>query len=577
MFKTLKPYWVLLHPYKKQLSIAITAGMVAGATTGTGIALGAENLFNVLMDTDVVLERHEMIGISLMFPAIFAGLGLALFINAYYVNYCAAKVVQGLRLNLFELIQNVQLSFFQKHQSGDLISRIMADCQMLQLILSQCSKNIITQPTTCVSALIALGVLANRNPGILPVLGSILIVPILIFPIRYFSSKIKRKVTQQQEEVGDLTGDVSQNISGAKEVRAFNLQNKELNQFKTKIELLFRAQMKVVKYSASLSPTVEFFTSFGLSIAFIVGKLNNVGAAEFIAVFLALYFFYSSIKKIGALSGELNKGIAVYSRIQETIDETIEINDPETAVPLGDAKGTVDFRNVEFSYADDPILKNISVSIKQGDICALVGPSGAGKSTFAHLIPRFYDVNSGSVLIDGLDVRNVSQHDLRNNIAVVSQDPVLFDVSITDNIRLGRLDATEEEVHEAAKLAFAHDFITEQDNGYDTIVGERGTRLSGGQKQRIAIARAFLRQAPILILDEATSALDSESETKIQKALEKLVIGKTVFIIAHRFSTIRIANRIIVFEKGHIIDEGPHNDLYERCPLYKSLADKQSA
>jgi subfamily B ATP-binding cassette protein MsbA len=231
---------------------------------------------------------------------------------------------------------------------------------------------------------------------------------------------------------------------------------------------------------------------------------------------------------------------------------------------------------VSFSYGDSPALENASAVIEPGCVCALVGPSGAGKSTFANLVPRFYDVLEGSISIDGIDIRKFNTNDLRQRIAIVSQEPVLFDDTIAENIRLGRQEATDEEVFEAAQQAFADEFIKEQPNGYQTIVGERGTRLSGGQKQRIAIARAFLRNAPILILDEATSALDSESERMIQKALDKLVVGKTVLIIAHRFSTIKNATKILVFENGNIIDEGSHTDLYASCSLYKSLYDQQA-
>jgi subfamily B ATP-binding cassette protein MsbA len=246
-------------------------------------------------------------------------------------------------------------------------------------------------------------------------------------------------------------------------------------------------------------------------------------------------------------------------------------------VPVGRQRGDVAFENVAFSYRSDlPVLRDVSVNVPAGTVCALVGPSGAGKSTFAHLIPRFYEVADGRVTIDGIDVRAMKLADLRRNIAIVSQDPVLFNDTILANLLIGRADATRPEVEQAARDAFAHDFITAFPAGYDTLVGERGASLSGGQRQRIALARAFLRNAPILILDEATSALDSESEAFIQTALRKLVAGKTVFIIAHRFSTIRDASQILVFERGRIIANGGHAVLYSDNPLYKSLYDRQA-
>ncbi|MCH6257808.1 ABC transporter ATP-binding protein/permease [Puniceicoccaceae bacterium K14] len=575
MFKNLALYIKLLSPYKIQFYIGVLAGVVAGAGSAA-VAGGAEKLFKVLMESDIVLERAEMIGIALMFPAVFLVIGVSLFISGYYISYCAAKVAEDLRLQLFRMYQDVELSYFQKEQSGTLVSKIVTDCQLLQTILSATARNLITHPISGAASLLYLISLCIREPGLLPVLGSILIIPIIIFPIRYFSRKIQKKAYTQQEEVGNLTSDVSQNISGAKEVRAFNLQESEYKSFSERIAILFKAQMKVVKYTISLSPSVELITSFGLSIAFIVGKTNGVGPDKFIGVFLALYLTYTSIKKFSKVTGELSKGTAIYNRIQETLNHSISIVDPLEPVSKEKLEGAIDFKNVSFSYLKEPALDDINASIAKGEIIALVGPSGAGKSTFAHLIPRFYDINLGELAVDGIDVRQLSQKQLRDNIAIVSQDPVLFDISIKENIRLGKLDASDQEIFKAARLAFADDFIQQQDQGYETIVGERGARLSGGQKQRIAIARAFLRNAPILILDEATSALDSESETKIQKALEQLVTGKTVLIIAHRFSTIKIANRIFVFEKGKIIDKGNHAELYEGCDLYKSLVDKQS-
>jgi subfamily B ATP-binding cassette protein MsbA len=284
------------------------------------------------------------------------------------------------------------------------------------------------------------------------------------------------------------------------------------------------------------------------------------------------------VKKLGAINNELKRGSAALERLDEIFLEPLVITDPEKPTPVDRLRGDVAFEQVDFSYRSDlPVLQGISVNIPAGTICALVGPSGAGKSTFAHLIPRFYEVAAGRVTIDGIDVRAMRLADLRRNIAVVSQDPVLFNDTILANLLIGRADATRAEVEQAARDAFAHDFIMAFPNGYHALVGERGASLSGGQRQRIALARAFLRNAPILILDEATSALDSESEAFIQTALEKLVVGKTVFIIAHRFSTIRNATKILVFERGRIVGDGGHGELHAQNALYKSLYDRQSA
>jgi subfamily B ATP-binding cassette protein MsbA len=298
----------------------------------------------------------------------------------------------------------------------------------------------------------------------------------------------------------------------------------------------------------------------------------------FLSIMTALYMCYEPVKKLGAINNELKRGSAALERLDEIFNEPLVITDPENPTPVDRLRGDVAFEQVDFSYRSDlPVLQGISVRIPAGTICALVGPSGAGKSTFAHLIPRFYEVAAGRVTIDGIDVRAMRLADLRRNIAVVSQDPVLFNDTILANLLIGRADATRAEVEQAARDAFAHDFIMAFPNGYHALVGERGASLSGGQRQRIALARAFLRQAPLLILDEATSALDSESEAFIQTALEKLVVGKTVFIIAHRFSTIRNATKILVFERGRIVGDGGHGELHTQNALYKSLYDRQSA
>jgi subfamily B ATP-binding cassette protein MsbA len=287
---------------------------------------------------------------------------------------------------------------------------------------------------------------------------------------------------------------------------------------------------------------------------------------------------YEPVKKLGAVNNELRRGSAALARLDEVFNEPLMIADPPNPTPVNRLRGDVSFENVEFAYrADLPVLHNVNVTIPAGTVCALVGPSGAGKSTFAHLAPRFYEVADGRVAIDGIDVRAMRLADLRRNIAVVSQDPVLFNDTILANLLLGRADATRAEVEQAARDAFAHDFIEALPHGYDSMVGERGATLSGGQRQRIALARAFLRNAPILILDEATSALDSESESFIQAALQKLMVGKTVFIIAHRFSTIRAATKILVFERGRIVANGSHAELYRASTLYKSLYDRQNA
>jgi subfamily B ATP-binding cassette protein MsbA len=337
--------------------------------------------------------------------------------------------------------------------------------------------------------------------------------------------------------------------------------------------------MRIAKYALALTPAIEFISALGIALTLGLAYGSGLKLPTFISIVTALYMSYEPVKKLAAINSEVKRAQASLDRLEEVLNEPIAIADPVDPVPVGRLKGDLRFDAVSFAYkADEQVLRDITVAIPAGTVCALVGPSGAGKSTFANLVARFYEVGAGSVNIDGIDLRAMRLADLRRNIAIVSQEPVLFNETIYNNLLLGRPDATRAEVEQAARDAFAHDFIMSLEGGlgYDTVVGERGGRLSGGQKQRIALARAFLRNAPLLILDEATSALDTASEAFIQQALKKLVEGKTVLIIAHRFSTIRDATKILVFEQGRIVASGRHSELYANNALYKELYDGQS-
>ncbi|MGH7994870.1 MAG: ABC transporter ATP-binding protein, partial [Opitutaceae bacterium] len=366
------------------------------------------------------------------------------------------------------------------------------------------------------------------------------------------------------------------NLSGVKEVRAFGLERIEVDRFARLARALARAQMKVVKYAQALSPSIEILSAAGISVTFVYAYRFGVHASSFLGILTALYLSYDPIKRLGAINNELKRGSASLLRLEEVLNEPEPISDPPNPAQVGRLRGDIAFEEVGFEYKPGvPVLRDLDVRIPRGTVCALVGPSGAGKTTFASLVPRFYDVTRGRLTIDGIDVRSMRLSDLRRNIALVSQDPVLFNDSLYHNLLLGRPEASREEVIAAARNAHAHEFIREFPQGYDSPAGERGSRLSGGQKQRIAIARAFLRNAPILILDEATSSLDSESEAAIQDALKHLMVGKTVLIIAHRFSTIRDASLILVFEQGAIAASGGHEALYGQDGLYRALYDRQ--
>jgi len=522
------------------------------------------------------LTFWQIWAIALWLPVIFVIRGVAGYLNTYLIQHAGIRILEQIRLDYFRKLQSLPLGFFQRLSSGELIARGLGDTNQLQTTLTIVSNDLIKQPTTLISTLAAVGIIAYSEQGLFLVLVCLLTVPLAIFPIRYVGKKMLARAIHLQAQAGTITSRFTENLAAATEVRAFSLEKHEIDRFAALGAVIVRAQMKVVKYAQMLAPSIEIIAAFGISITFVYAYRYNVHSGSFLGILAALYLSYDPIKKLGAINSELKRGEASLSRLEEVLNEPIVITDPPDPVNIGRVRGDIGFDQVTFAYKPgEPVLRDVTANIPAGTVCALVGPSGAGKSTFANLVPRFYEATTGSVRIDGHDLRSLRLADLRRNIAIVSQDPVLFNDTVYNNLLLAHPQATREMVIASACDAFAHDFISAFPLGYDTIVGERGARLSGGQKQRLALARAFLRNAPILILDEATSALDSQSEQMIQEALRKLVAGKTVIIIAHRFSTIRDASLILVFDQGRIVAEGNHALLYAGNPLYRSLYDGQ--
>lgn len=522
------------------------------------------------------LSGYEIVGYALLIPLIFLIRATSGFLNNYLMSYCGIGVLEALRVELYRKLQHLPLSYFGRNRSGDLLSRLTSDTQVVQQTITSSASDLVIQPITLLGAVYFLGITALKNDGVGLFLASLAVVPLSVFPVRFIGKKLLRRAEENQRLLGDISDLASQNFSAAREVRAFGLEEKEISIFQNTTRHLFRIQLKVVKYSQVLSPSIEVIASLGIAFSLYYAYYAGLTLAVFVSIIGALFVCYEPMKKLGGIHGQLTKGAASLNRIEEILHANISIADPSDPIKVPRLRGELAFDHVNFAYKTSaPVLRDVSVNIPAGTICALVGPSGAGKSTFANLVPRFYDATSGIVTIDGVDTRALKLSDLRRNIAVVSQEPVLFNDSILNNLLIGRADATRAEVEQSARDAFAHDFITGLPQGYDTIVGERGALVSGGQRQRLALARAFLRNAPILILDEATSALDSESEAAIQLALKKLVVGKTVLIIAHRFSTIRDATKILVFDQGEIVAAGTHAELHANQPLYRSLYDRQ--
>jgi len=576
MLRRFRPYFRYLVATRGTLSAAIFYGLLFGATSGLGLPTLVKYVFPPIFDQSTPrLPLATVMLIAACVPLLFLLRAVSGYLNSYYVQLTGVRVLEAVRLDYFRQLQFLPLSFLQRKASGDLISRGLADTAQLQFTLSLMANDGVKQPMALLGALSFLVWQALSTDGALLVLVCLAVVPLTVLPVHYVGKKIIRRAQQMQSQLGDVSTHFVENLSAAREVRAFGLEERELARFGRATSGLVTAQMKIVKYAQALTPAIEILSAIGIAATLIFASTHNVKWETFIAIITALYLCYEPIKKIGYLNTEMNRGAASLERLEHVLHEPLTITDPVAPVPVTQLRGQLSFQQVNFSYGETPALRDINVTIPAGTVCALVGPSGAGKSTFANLVPRFFEVAAGSVSIDGLDVRSLRLADLRRNIALVSQEPVLFNDTIYHNLALGTPNATREAIIAAAENAHAHEFITQLPLGYDTPVGERGALLSGGQKQRIAIARAFLRQAPILILDEATSSLDSDSEAAVQDALRQLVIGKTVLIIAHRFSTIRDASMILVFDQGRIVAQGDHASLYAANALYKSLYDRQ--
>ena len=579
MIRRFRPYFSYLRPHRGLLSVGIVCGIIAGVASGAGLPLMIDQVFPVIFGDDrLTLTNWELAAVVLWIPEIFLVRGVATYLNTYFIQLAGTRILEAIRLDFFRKLQVLPLSFFQKNSSGDLLSRGLSDANQLQFTLITVANEIVRSPASLIGSISYIAWKAYHVQGVTFVLVILAVVPLSVLPIRYVGKKLIKRAGQIQAELGGVTNIFSENLSATKEVRAFSLEEREVARFKGASQTLIRAQMKFMKYEKALTPLIEIISAVGIAFTLLYAYKVNLDQKTFIVLITALYASYEPIKKLGSLNNELKRGLGALDRLEEILQAPVAIVDGPGARPLVRAHGALSFENVSFSYqTGELVLNEVSVLIPAGTVCALVGPSGAGKSTFANLVPRFFDPVSGRVTLDGHDLRALRLADLRRNIAVVSQDPVLFNNTIYHNLLIARPEATRADIESAARAAYAHEFILSFPDGYETFVGERGARLSGGQKQRLALARAFLRNAPILILDEATSALDSDSEAAIQLALKQLVVGKTVLIIAHRFSTIRDATKIIVFDAGEIVAAGDHAELYAANPLYRSLYDRQSS
>ena len=580
-FSRLFPYFLLLKPLWFPFLCALLCGVLYGVSSGFGLPYMIDQIFPKIFpneNTDLAeeLTSFELLLYVIWFPAVFLIRGVSGYFNTYLINFCGVKILEKIRVDVFTKLQKLPLSFFQNNQEGDLLSRVSSDTGQLQSAVLTISNDSIKQPVTFLGAISALFLIALQNEGMSFVLLCLLVIPVCIFPIRKIGEIILKKALGMQELAGGMTAILSENLSATREVRAFNLEKREVDRFQKSSQEYLGARMKVIKYSNLLTPVIEIITALGISFAIFQASRTEIRLESFIPVIMALYMSYEPIKKLGAIQNQIKQALASIHRIEEILNADELVLDSKEPVSKR-IKGDIEFKNVCYSYKEnrEKALHNLNFTISSGEVIALVGPSGAGKTTIANLLPRFFDPVSGEIKLDGVSLSDYSLKNLRESIAIVPQKPFLFDLSVLGNIELGYSQYTDKDPMEAADLSNSTEFINNLPAKFQERLGEDGSRLSGGQIQRLAMARAFYKNAPILILDEATSALDSENEEKIQESLKILMKGKTTFLIAHRFSSIRLANRILVINKGEIIADGSHEVVYSSCDLYRSLYDQQ--
>ena len=560
----IKPYW-------KRLGLAVICIIMSAAANLYVPWIIKDMVDKVLMNKDMMLLNLIAAGIVVVF--LFRG--IFYYGQSYLVSYIAQRVIIDVRELLYIKFQKLQLGYYEKKQTGTIMSYITNDVAALQAALVDSLIEMVTELSILIGSLIMMFYLDWKLSIV-----TLVVVPVIGQAMKIFGRKLKQSGALIQERTAEITSLLQESISGVRVVKSFAREDYEIERFQNQNNLNFKANMKSVQLSSLLTPTVEFLAAVIVAVILWFGGYQVVNGALTAGALVAFLTYAvnlaNPVKRISRVYGTINKAMAAAERVFNVLDTEEKLKDKPNAIELPKISGDVQFDHVSFGYKKDvDVLHDLTLEAKPGQVIAFVGPSGAGKSTIANLIPRFYDVTAGSIKIDGIDIRDVTIRSLREQIGVVPQETMLFSGTVKDNIRYGRLDATDEEIIEAAKAANAHNFIMHLSDGYETKIGERGITLSGGQRQRIAIARAILKNPRILILDEATSALDTESEEIVQEALDKLMIGRTSFVIAHRLSTIINADKIIVLDNGKVTESGTHKELMQTGGLYSHLYNIQ--
>ena len=558
------------RPYRARLISAMVAMIVYGAASA-----GVAALIQPILDS--VLPSREGLGLIVgAIVAMYLIKGVGAYLSGYLMTDVGQRVVRDLRNILFTHILGQSAAFFSAQTSGRLMSRITNDVGQIQQAVSETLGDLARESLSLIG-FAALLFYYDARLAIVCLTGA----PLVVYPLVRLGQRVRRTTRRSQEALEQITHVSAEAFTGHRIVKAFGAEQRETDKFKNASQRLYRTSMKVTSALSALPPLMEFIGGVAFAVALWYGS-QEIGAGrlttgKFVGFIAALFMMYGPAKKLSRVNASLQQAVAAAERIFEMLDTHSEVKEREGAGDLLRFRDTIEFRDVHFAYAgaDDATLQGVSFSVRGGQTLAIVWRSGAGKTTLVNLIPRFYDVTQGAISIDGRDLRDVTLASLRGQVAIVTQDTVLFDDTIAANIAYGRPGAAPGEIEAAARAAHAHEFVTTLDRGYETTIGERGQRLSGGQRQRIAIARAILRDSPILILDEATSSLDAESEMLVQDALSTLMLNRTSFVIAHRLSTVRRADAIVVLERGRVVETGRHEELLARGGAYAKLYELQ--